>query len=107
MRNESAAVGLPAPRLVVEPGRAIAGPGTITLYEVGTVKDVDVSATAHRRYVSVDGGMSDNIRTALYGADYDVRLVSRVSDAPATLARDRRKALRERRYRRPRYLGAR
>ena len=85
--NESAAVGLPAPRLVVEPGRAIAGPGTITLYEVGTVKDVDVSATAHRRYVSVDGGMSDNIRTALYDAQYDVRLVSRASDAPAAAAR--------------------
>lgn len=85
--NESAAVGLPTPQLVVEPGRAIAGPGTITLYEVGTVKDVDVSATAHRRYVSVDGGMSDNIRTALYDAQYDVRLVSRLSDAPATQAR--------------------
>lgn len=87
VRNESAAVGLPTPRLVVEPGRAIAGPGTITLYEVGTVKDVDVSATATRRYVSVDGGMSDNIRTALYDAQYDVRLVSRLSDAPATQAR--------------------
>ncbi|OMC08174.1 diaminopimelate decarboxylase [Mycobacterium sp. SP-6446] len=85
--SESAAVGLSAPRLVVEPGRAIAGPGTITLYEVGTVKDVDVSATANRRYVSVDGGMSDNIRTALYDAQYDVRLVSRVSDTPAALAR--------------------
>jgi diaminopimelate decarboxylase len=85
--NESAAVGLPTPRLVVEPGRAIAGPGTITLYEVGTVKDVDVSATANRRYVSVDGGMSDNVRTALYDAQYDARLVSRVSDAPAVLAR--------------------
>jgi diaminopimelate decarboxylase len=85
--DESAAVGLPTPRLVVEPGRAIAGPGTITLYEVGTVKDVDVSSTAHRRYVSVDGGMSDNIRTALYDASYDARLVSRVSDAPAALAR--------------------
>lgn len=85
--NESAAVGLPTPRLVVEPGRAIAGPGTITLYEVGTVKDVDVSTTANRRYVSVDGGMSDNIRTALYDAQYDVRLVSRLSDAPATQAR--------------------
>ncbi|BBZ71279.1 diaminopimelate decarboxylase [Mycobacterium paraseoulense] len=85
--NESAAVGLPTPRLVVEPGRAIAGPGTITLYEVGTVKDVDVSSTAQRRYVSVDGGMSDNIRTALYDAQYDARLVSRSSDAPATLAR--------------------
>jgi diaminopimelate decarboxylase len=85
--NESAAVGLPAPRLVVEPGRAIAGPGTITVYEVGTVKDVDVSATANRRYISVDGGMSDNIRTSLYGAEYDIRLISRVSDAPATLVR--------------------
>lgn len=85
--SESAAVGLPTPRLVVEPGRAIAGPGTITLYEVGTVKDVDVSSTAQRRYVSVDGGMSDNIRTALYDAQYDARLVSRASDAPATLAR--------------------
>jgi diaminopimelate decarboxylase len=87
VRNESAAVGLPTPRLAVEPGRAIAGPGTITLYEVGTVKDVDVSATANRRYVSVDGGMSDNIRTALYDAQYDARLVSRLSDAPAELAR--------------------
>lgn len=85
--NEAAAVGLPTPRLVVEPGRAIAGPGTITLYEVGTVKDVEVSSTAIRRYVSVDGGMSDNIRTALYDAQYDARLVSRLSDAPAVLAR--------------------
>jgi diaminopimelate decarboxylase len=87
VRNESAAVGLPAPRLVVEPGRAIAGPGTITLYEVGTVKDVGISSTAHRRYVSIDGGMSDNIRTSLYDADYDVRLVSRTTDAGPTLGR--------------------
>ena len=84
---ESAAVGLPSPRLVVEPGRAIAGPGTITLYEVGTVKDVAVSGAADRRYVSVDGGMSDNIRTSLYGATYDVRLVSRASSAAPVLAR--------------------
>jgi diaminopimelate decarboxylase len=87
VRNESAAVGLPSPRLIVEPGRAIAGPGTITLYEVGTVKDVGVSATAHRRYVSIDGGMSDNIRTSLYGADYDVRLVSRTTSAAPVLGR--------------------
>lgn len=84
---ESAAVGLPCPRLVVEPGRAIAGPGTITLYEVGTVKDVAVSGSARRRYISVDGGMSDNIRTSLYGAEYDVRLASRASAAAPTLAR--------------------
>ncbi|MFV8050400.1 diaminopimelate decarboxylase [Mycobacterium sp. 48b] len=87
VRSESEAVGLPTPKLVVEPGRAIAGPGTITLYEVGTVKDVAVSATAQRRYVSVDGGMSDNIRPALYDAEYDARLVSRVSGASAALAR--------------------
>jgi diaminopimelate decarboxylase len=87
VRDESARAGLPAPRLMVEPGRAIAGPGTITPYEVGTVKDVTVASNRHRRYVSVDGGMSDNIRTSLYGAEYDVRLVSRASDAPPTLAR--------------------
>ncbi|KDF01175.1 diaminopimelate decarboxylase [Mycolicibacterium aromaticivorans JS19b1 = JCM 16368] len=87
VRSESAAVGLPAPRLVVEPGRAIAGPGTVTLYEVGTVKDVAIGSGASRCYVSVDGGMSDNIRPALYGAEYDVRLVSRASDSAPTLAR--------------------
>lgn len=87
VRKESEAVGLPTPKLVVEPGRAIAGPGTVTLYEVGTIKDVAVSATANRRYVSVDGGLSDNIRPALYDAEYDIRLVSRESDAEATLAR--------------------
>jgi diaminopimelate decarboxylase len=84
---ESVAVGLPVPRLVVEPGRAIAGPGTITLYEVGTVKDVAISAGTDRRYISVDGGMSDNIRTSLYGAEYDVRLVSRGSTDAPILAR--------------------
>ncbi|TRW77544.1 diaminopimelate decarboxylase [Mycolicibacterium sp. 018/SC-01/001] len=87
VENESAAVGLPAPRLVVEPGRAIAGPGTITVYEVGTVKDVAIAADRQRRYVSVDGGMSDNIRTSLYGAEYDVRLLSRSTEAAPLLSR--------------------
>ncbi|MCV7175457.1 diaminopimelate decarboxylase [Mycolicibacterium sphagni] len=87
VKSESAAVGLPAPRLVVEPGRAIAGPGTVTLYEVGTVKDVVIGSDKTRRYVSVDGGMSDNIRPALYGSEYDVRLVSRVTDAAPILVR--------------------
>jgi diaminopimelate decarboxylase len=77
------AAGLPRPRLTVEPGRAIAGPGTVTLYEVGTVKDVD----GLRTYVSVDGGMSDNIRTALYDADYTCVLASRESDAAPALCR--------------------
>jgi diaminopimelate decarboxylase len=59
----------------------------VTLYEVGTVKDVAIGSGASRCYVSVDGGMSDNIRPALYGAEYDVRLVSRVTEAAPTLAR--------------------
>lgn len=54
---------------------------------MGTVKDVAISAGSSRRYISVDGGMSDNIRTSLYGAEYDVRLASRVSDAAPTLSR--------------------
>ncbi|HUA28963.1 MAG TPA: diaminopimelate decarboxylase [Streptosporangiaceae bacterium] len=77
------AAGLPRPRLTVEPGRAIAGPGTVTLYQVGTVKDVD----GLRTYVSVDGGMSDNIRTALYDADYTCVLASRESAAAPALCR--------------------
>ncbi|HYT09966.1 MAG TPA: diaminopimelate decarboxylase [Mycobacteriales bacterium] len=80
--RESAAAGLAMPRLAVEPGRAIAGPATVTLYEVGTVKD-----TQHRRYVSVDGGMSDNIRTALYDAHYTCVLASRVAEEPPVLCR--------------------
>jgi len=83
VRAQSAAAGLDMPRLTVEPGRAIAGPGTVTLYEVGTIKDVD----GLRSYVSVDGGMSDNIRTALYGADYTCALASRESAAPPMLSR--------------------
>ena len=81
--RECAAAALPVPRLAVEPGRAIAGPGTVTLYEVGTIKDVD----GIRTYVSVDGGMSDNIRTALYDADYTVVLASRESEAAPMLTR--------------------
>ncbi len=87
VRRESEAVGLPMPIIAIEPGRAIAGPGTVTLYRVGTVKDVELGGGATRRYISVDGGMSDNIRTVLYQAEYDVRLVSRVSDARAVVCR--------------------
>jgi diaminopimelate decarboxylase len=75
--------GLPVPRLTVEPGRTIVGPGGITLYEVGTVKDVE----GLRTYVSIDGGMSDNVRTALYGAEYTAVLASRESTAPPMLSR--------------------
>ncbi|GAA5010497.1 diaminopimelate decarboxylase [Kitasatospora paranensis] len=83
VRRECAAADLTPPRLSVEPGRAIVGPTTFTLYEVGTVKVLD----GLRTYVSVDGGMSDNIRTALYDAEYSVALVSRTSDAEPMLVR--------------------
>ncbi|MEK2493862.1 diaminopimelate decarboxylase [Kitasatospora purpeofusca] len=83
VRRECAAANLTAPRLSVEPGRAIVGPTAFTLYEVGTVKPLE----GLRTYVSVDGGMSDNIRTALYDAEYTVALVSRVSDAGPMLVR--------------------
>ncbi|MBA3744743.1 diaminopimelate decarboxylase [Sporichthya sp.] len=82
-----AGAGLAVPRLSVEPGRAIAGPGTVTLYEVGTVKAVALAGGATRAYVSVDGGMSDNIRTALYDASYTAALVSRSSEAAPALSR--------------------
>ena len=78
--------GVPVPRLAVEPGRAIVGSAGITVYEVGTVKPVDLGGR-ERLYVSVDGGMSDNIRTALYGADYTVVLANRESTAEPVVAR--------------------
>jgi diaminopimelate decarboxylase len=85
--RECAALGLAVPRIAVEPGRAIVGPSMVTVYEVGTVKQVDLGHGHVRQYVSVDGGMSDNIRTALYDAEYTVRLVSRVSESAPVLAR--------------------
>jgi diaminopimelate decarboxylase len=81
--RECDAARLTTPRISVEPGRAIVGPTAFTLYEVGTIKPLD----GLRTYVSVDGGMSDNIRTALYNADYSVALVSRRSDAEPMLSR--------------------
>ncbi len=87
VEHEAAGYGLAVPRIAVEPGRAIVGPTTFTLYEVGTVKDVEYATGLHRAYVSVDGGMSDNIRTALYDAEYTVVLASRASDAPPRLSR--------------------
>ncbi|MGH3414602.1 MAG: diaminopimelate decarboxylase [Marmoricola sp.] len=85
--DEAHARGVDVPRLSIEPGRAIAGPSTCTVYEVGTVKAVELDGGAVRTYVSVDGGMSDNIRTALYDADYSTTLAGRHSDAPPLLSR--------------------
>lgn len=67
------------PFVLVEPGRSLVGASAVTLYRVGTVKDVETGKAdlPMRRYLSVDGGMSDNIRPALYGSDYDVRVVNR------------------------------
>jgi diaminopimelate decarboxylase len=83
VEQECAGRRLPVPHLSIEPGRALVGPAMFTLYEVGTIKDVD----GIRTYISVDGGMSDNIRTALYDAAYSASLVSRSSAAPPMLAR--------------------
>ncbi|MET4781925.1 diaminopimelate decarboxylase [Glaciihabitans sp. UYNi722] len=103
--SECARLGIPVPIVAVEPGRAIVGPSTFSLYEVGTIKDVEVTLpsfpapgssfpepvdggeVATRKYVSIDGGMSDNVRPALYGADYSVRIANRNSDADPALVR--------------------
>jgi diaminopimelate decarboxylase len=85
--NECAQAGIAVPRLAVEPGRAIIGPAMVTLYRVGTVKAITLDGGLRRNYVSVDGGMSDNIRTALYDADYTVVLANRESGEEPQLSR--------------------
>ncbi|MCC3290556.1 diaminopimelate decarboxylase [Arthrobacter sp. zg-Y1110] len=84
-------LGLAVPRISIEPGRAIVGPSTFTLYRAGTTKTVRVDTpdggTSPRRYVSVDGGMSDNARPVLYGADYSAVLASRTSEDDAVISR--------------------
>ncbi|GAA1689866.1 diaminopimelate decarboxylase [Microbacterium sediminicola] len=84
---ECAARGVRMPNLAFEPGRAIVGRAGVTLYEVGTTKPVALESGVTRLYVSVDGGMSDNARPALYGAQYSARVVSRATAAGSTLAR--------------------
>ncbi len=71
---------LPLPRLVVEPGRAIVGQAGVALYKVGVIKDIP----GIRRYISVDGGMADNIRPALYGAKYEAVIANKVSEKEAS-----------------------
>ena len=75
------------PHVAIEPGRSIVGPSMFTLYEVGTTKVVDLENGATRNYISVDGGMSDNIRPGLYGAIYEAHLANRTSSAPNTPSR--------------------
>lgn len=103
VRSKCTELGISAPRISIEPGRAIVGSSTFTLYEVGTLKTVRVDAPAAgtagaagtapenvtypRRYVSVDGGMSDNARPVLYDADYSAIVASRTSAAAPQLSR--------------------
>jgi diaminopimelate decarboxylase len=75
------------PHLSIEPGRAIAGPAGLTLYRVGVVKHVALDDGGSRQYVAVDGGMSDNMRTITYGAEYTAAIASRLSEAEPTLSR--------------------
>ena len=79
--------GLEIPHISIEPGRAIAGPSTVTIYTVGTVKVVALDGGKNRSYVSIDGGMSDNIRTALYDADYTAVLANRLSTESLSASR--------------------
>jgi len=87
VKRECAAAGLALPIISIEPGRNIVGPTTFTLYEVGTVKDVVLEDGGIRRYISVDGGMSDNLRPSLYGAEYSAVLADRTSTAADALSR--------------------
>jgi diaminopimelate decarboxylase len=72
----------PAPRILVEPGRSLVGNAGITAYRVGTVKEIP----GVRTYVSVDGGMSDNLRPMLYGAHYEAVIADRAGETPETAA---------------------
>ena len=87
VKKHCAEFNLEVPKVSIEPGRAIVGPTMFTLYEVGTVKDVVLENGTHRRYISVDGGMSDNIRPSLYGAEYTTILANRTSSAKTTSSR--------------------
>lgn len=77
VEREFAAAGLPMPEVFAEPGRSLVGSSAVTVYRVGTIKRIP----GVRTYVAVDGGMSDNIRPALYGARYEAFLPDRVEAA--------------------------
>ena len=87
IKSECEKAKLIVPKISIEPGRAIVGPTTTTIYMVGTTKSVTLENGAKRRYISVDGGMSENIRPALYGATYSAFLANRNSSATAINSR--------------------
>ncbi len=70
------------PRLLIEPGRSLVGNAGLTVYSVGTVKEIPDLRT----YIAVDGGMSDNLRPMLYGAQYEALIANRADATPDTLA---------------------
>jgi diaminopimelate decarboxylase len=76
IKEECEKHGLATPRMAVEPGRSIVANAGVTLYQVGTIKEIP----GIRTYVAVDGGMSDNIRTSLYGAHYEALIANRAED---------------------------
>jgi diaminopimelate decarboxylase len=78
MNAACADVNMPTPRMIIEPGRSIIGPAGVALYRVGAIKDIP----GVRRYVSIDGGMGDNIRPALYQARYEVIAAGKAEQEP-------------------------
>jgi len=72
-------LGMTTPRLIIEPGRSIIGPAGVALYRVGAIKEIP----GVRKYVSVDGGMGDNIRPALYQATYEVVVANKINEPEA------------------------
>lgn len=77
--DKASEYGLPAPRVIVEPGRSISGPAGTTLYTVGAIKEIP----GIRKYIAVDGGMGDNPRPALYQARYEACLANKAGQPPA------------------------
>lgn len=80
VKNQVDKMGIPMPEIWIEPGRSIVGNTGITLYEVGSMKHIP----GIRDYISVDGGMTDNIRPALYGAKYEGVLANKAIKEPTT-----------------------
>ena len=79
LKSNCDALGLPAPRMIIEPGRSIIGPAGVAIYRIGAIKDIP----GVRKYVSVDGGMGDNIRPALYQAVYEVVVANKAGQDPS------------------------
>jgi diaminopimelate decarboxylase len=80
VKEETGKKNLPFPKIMVEPGRSIVGQAAVTLYRVGTIKEIP----GVRTYISVDGGMSDNLRPMLYGAVYEALIANRANERPTS-----------------------